>query len=66
MNFKQLLCKHNHVTISRWHETKVPAEIKDKVLYVDEIDVWNFVKCIKCNKILSATQKEKIFRSRDL
>lgn len=63
-SFLSLFCRHNSVIVRRYHKDCVPPEWKPKVLYVDELDVWNFVECAKCRTTLYGTIKEHMFRSK--
>lgn len=63
--FKQLICRHNLVRVVRWHPDVVGDDIKDKLLYVDDLNVHNFVQCKKCGQFLNTNQKEKLRGQKD-
>lgn len=58
--FRQLICQHNVVRVVRWHPDVVHDDMRDKVLYVDDLNVHNFVQCRKCGKFLHTDQTEKL------
>lgn len=58
--FRQLFCFHRTVRVIRYHKKAVPAAWVGKELYVDDLDVVNFVQCVHCDKIFSTNQKEKL------
>ena len=57
----KIFCRHNNATIVRWHKECVPNKMKSKMLYVDVHNVWNFVKCTDCGKILYGDLREPIY-----
>lgn len=50
---KQNYCRHKTMSIFRCHANVGPSLTdKDKVAWVDEHDVNNFIRCADCHKIM--------------
>ena len=61
MNFKQLFCRHSTLEVARRHWSTVPSDWKlGNILYVDDLEVVNYIKCCNCGKVYFTEQKEPL------
>ena len=57
----QMFCRHNVVRVIRYNKNCVPDDWRGKLLYVDRLDVHNFVQCSCCERVLYVDQRERLF-----
>lgn len=54
MSLKQLLCRHDTVTIFRAHaKSDFAREHGSRVAWVDRLNVHNFIVCHRCDQVLN-------------